>query len=307
MFFLGPKKDKYYDIAQSLFSVLAEAAPDDRKREIAMQRGLMKKAKRVNEDSALAVSFKSLPDDARIMPKHPQVLEVPFASVRLSKDGKEFFADISVSPDGAIGTIQFTQHYLAENGFDVLGVDFFPNLFNAPRLEPPKQEKTFRISEKLVSILGAEWDRELPPAEIDDPEEDCGKQTCAPALPPEIREEFARLIHTKLPGDWQEFSRHFSLASYHGAVVYGFCDEMQVIPLAPCETAWYLVARVRNEASSIGESFVLASSDPAMQDSLYFLAEYDGGESDLIPIGTDLFGFLRKAEDQGFLDSLKKA
>ncbi len=307
MFFFGPKKDKYYDIAQKLFTSLADAAQPEWKNRILIQRDLMKRAKRANEDSALALSFKSLPDDARIMPKHPQVLEVPFASVRLSKDGKEFFADISVSPDGAIGTIQFTQHYLAENGFDVLGVDFFPNLFNAPYLGSPKQEKPFRISEKLVSILGADWDRELPPVEIDDPEEDYGRQTYAPALPPEIREEFARLIHTKLPDDWQEFSRHFSHASYHGALdVYGYCDEMQIIPLAPCETAWYLVARVRNEMSSTFESYILASSDPAMQDSLYFLTEHDGGESDLIPIGTDLFGFLRKADDEDFLDSLKK-
>ena len=131
MFFFGPKKDKYYDIAQKLFTSLADAAQPEWKNRILIQRDLMKRAKRANEDSALALSFKSLPDDARIMPKHPQVLEVPFASVRLSKDGKEFFADISVSPDGAIGTIQFTQHYLAENGFDVLGVDFFPNLFNS--------------------------------------------------------------------------------------------------------------------------------------------------------------------------------
>ena len=92
MFFFGPKKDKYYDIAQKLFTSLADAAPNDWKQKILMQRDLMKRAKRANEDSALALSFKSLPDDARIMPKHPQVLEIPFASVRLSKDGKEFFA-----------------------------------------------------------------------------------------------------------------------------------------------------------------------------------------------------------------------
>ncbi len=307
MFLFGPEKDKYYDIAQKLFTALADAAQEDWKNKILMQRDLMKKAKRTNEDSALAVSFKSLPDDARIMPKHPQVLEVPFASVRLNKDGKEFFADISVSPDGVIGTIQFTQHYLAENGFEVRGVDFFPNLFKAQRLDPPKQEKPFRISEKLVSILGSEWDRELPPVELDDPEEDYGKQTYAPALPPEIREEYTRLIHTKLPDDWQEFSGYFSRASYHSALdVYGYCDELQIIPLAPCETAWYLVARVRNEMSSTFESYILASSDPAMQDSLYFLPEHDGGEPDLIPIGTDLFGFLRKADDEDFLKSLKK-
>ena len=305
MFFFGTKKDKYYDIAQKLFSALADAAPYDWKEKILMQRDLMKKAKRTNEDSALSLSFKHLPEEAR--PKASIPSGGPFASARLKKAEKEFYADFNIGLDGAICEIQFTQHYLAENGFDVCSVDFFPNLFNAPHLGSPKQEKPFRISEKLVSILGPEWDRELPPVEIEDPEEDYGKQTYAPALPPEIREEFARLIHTKLPGDWQEFSRYFSRASYHGALdVYGYCDEMQIIPLPPCETAWYLVARVRNEMSSTFESYVLASSDPAMQDSLYFLAEHDGGEPDLIPIGTDLFGFLRKADDEDFLKSLEK-
>ena len=309
MFFFGPKKDKYYDVAQKLFTALAEAAQPDWKNRILMQRDLMKKAKRTNEDSALAVSFKTLPDDACIKPRVPANEDRPFASLRLQKDGRAFFADIIVDPDGAISTIQFTQHYLAEDGFDVCGVDFFPNLFHAPHLDSPKQETSFRISEKLVSILGLEWDREFPPPETSDQDDDDGEDSepgYAPAPPPEIREEYASLIHTKLPDDWQEFSKYFSRVSYHGAEVYGYCEEMQIIPLAPCETAWYLVARVENEMSSGFESYVLASSAPEMQNTLYFLAEHDGGEPDAIPIGTDLFGFLRKAEDPDYLKSILK-
>ena len=52
--------------------------------------------------------------------------------------------------------------------------------------------------------------------------------------------------------------------------------------------------------------YVLASSDKAKWNSLYYLAAYDGCEADCVPIGTDLFGFLRKAEDPAFLKSLKK-
>ena len=42
------EKDKYYDIAQKLFTALADAAPDDWKNKILMQRDLMKKAKLIN-------------------------------------------------------------------------------------------------------------------------------------------------------------------------------------------------------------------------------------------------------------------
>ena len=114
------------------------------------------------------------------------------------------------------------------------------------------------------------------------------------------------MIHTELPDDWQEFSKYFSELVYHGATVYGCTEEMQLVPMHPGDTAMYLVARVPNEDSDIGESFVLASSDKAKWNSLYYLADYDGTGADCVPIGTDLFGFLRKAEDPAFLKSLKK-
>ena len=74
----------------------------------------------------------------------------------------------------------------------------------------------------------------------------------------------------------------------------------------PGDTAMYMVARIPNEDSDIGESYVLASSDKVKWNTLYYLADYDGSEEECVPIGTDLFGFLRKAEDPAFLKSLKK-
>ena len=123
MFLFGPKKDKYYDIAQKLFTVLADAAPSDWKQQILMQRDLMKKAKLCNINSALALFFKRLPDEAR--PKVPaDVLERPFASVRMKKGEKEFDADFNIGPDGTICAIQFT-FFPMDGAFDVLGVDFY--------------------------------------------------------------------------------------------------------------------------------------------------------------------------------------
>lgn len=306
MFFFGPKKDKYYDIAQKLFTALADAVPDDWKQKILMQRDLMKKAKLCNLDSALALFFKHLPEEAR--PNVSLVLEEPFASIRLKKAEKEFYADFNIGPDGTICAIQFT-FFPKDDVFDVADIDFYPEILGKVSL-PEKQDAAFRISEKLVSILGPEWDREFPPPEEsdadDDAGEDSGKPAYAPALPPEIREQYARRIHTKLPNDWQEFSRYFFQLPYHNAVVYGCGDELQLIPMHPGDTAMYLVARVENETSSTFESYILASADPEKQNSLYFLVDHDGGEPDLIPIGTDLFGFLRKAEDPDFLKSLMK-
>ena len=297
MFLFGPKKDKYYDIAQKLFTVLADAAPSDWKQQILMQRDLMKKAKLCNIDSALALFFKRLPDEAR--PKVPDaVLERPFASVRLKKAEKSFYADFNIGPDGTICAIQFT-FFPMDGAFDVLGVDFYPEILGHP-FRATRQDASFHISEKLVSILGAGWSETVPPG---DPE---AVEYC-PALPPEQRELWLKhVIHTKLPDDWQEFSKFFSELVYHGATVYGCTEEMQLIPMHPGDTAMYLVARVSNEESDIGESFVLASSDKAKWNSLYYLADYDGAEADCVPIGTDLFGFLRKSEDPAFLKSLKK-
>lgn len=297
MFLFGPKKDKYYDIAQKLFTALADAAPDDWKRQILIQRDLMKKAKLCNIDSALALFFKRLPDEAR--PKIPDaVLERSFASIRLKKAEKEFYADFNIGPDGTICAIQFT--FFPKDGvFDVLGVDFYQEILGQP-LRASRKDASFRISEKLVSLLGAGWSETVPPG---DPE---AVEYC-PALPPEQRDHWMKhVIHTELPDDWQEFSRYFSELVYHGATVYGCTEEMQLVPMHPGDTAMYLVARIPNEDSDIGESFVLASSDKAKWGSLYYLADYDGGESDCVPIGIDLFGFLRKAEDPAFLKSLEK-
>ena len=61
-----------------------------------------------------------------------------------------------------------------------------------------------------------------------------------------------------------------------------------------------------NIKTSIGESFVLAPADPSKQGSLYYLPDHDVGAAGLIPIGNDLFGFLRKAGDPKFLKSLER-
>lgn len=306
MFFFGPKKDKYYDIAQKLFAVLANAAPVDWQKRILMQRNMMKKAKLCNSDTALVLFFRHLPEEAR--PDVSIVLEEPFASIRLKKAEKEFYADFNIGPDGTICAIQFT-YFPKDCVFDVSDVVFYPEILGKVSL-PIKQDATFRISEKLVSILGPEWDREFPPpeesAEDDDAGEDSGKPDYAPALPPEIREQYARRIHTELPDDWQEFSKYFSELVYHGSTVYGCTDEMQLIPMHPGDAAMYLVARIMNGDSDIGESYVLASSDKAKWNTLYYLADYEGGEVDCVPIGTDLFGFLRKVENPAFLKSLMK-
>ena len=297
MFLFGPKKDKYYDIAQNLFTVLADAAPDDWKRQILLQRDLMKKAKLCNFDSALALFFKRLPDEAR--PKIADgVLEKPFASVRLKKAEKDFYADFNIGPDGTICAIQFT-FFPKDGAFDVLGVDFYPEALEYA-FRTSRKDAAFRISEKLVSILGAGWSETVPPG---DPED----VAYSPALPPEQQELWLKhVIHTELPDDWREFSRYFSELVYHGATVYGCTEEMQLIPMHPGDTAMYMVARVPNEDSDIGESYMLASSDKAKWNTLYYLADYDGCEADCVPIGTDLFGFLRQAEDPAFLKSLKK-
>ena len=67
-----------------LVPTVADAAPADWKNRILMQRDLMMKAKLCNLDSALALFFKHLPDEAR--PKVPNDgLEAVFASARLRK------------------------------------------------------------------------------------------------------------------------------------------------------------------------------------------------------------------------------
>ena len=72
-------------------------------------------------------------------------------------------------------------------------------------------------------------------------------------------------------------------------------------------SAMYLIASFMNEQSSCQESYILASADPSKQGSLYYMPDHDVGAAGLVPIGNDLFGFLRKAGDPEFLKSLEKA
>ena len=295
MFFFGTKKDKYYDIAQRFFTVLADSAPDDWKQKIVMQRDLMKKAKLCNFDSALVLFFKHLPEEAR--PKVTLDTEATFASVRLKNAEKEFYADFNIGPDGTICALQFT--FFPKDGvFDVIDVDFYPEILEQS-FRVKRQDAPFRISEKLVSILGPEWDREFVP------QEDPVEPEFSPAPQPERREFWRRTVHTELPDDWREFSKYFSELVYHDAVVYGCTEEMQLIPMHPGDTAMYLVARIPNAESDINESYVLASSDRNKWNALYYLADYDGGEKDCVPLGMGLFEFIRKAEDPEFLKKLE--
>ena len=57
MFLFGPKKDRNYFLAQKLFGILAEAAPDGLKEKILLQKDLMKKAK-CDDEYSLLFSFK---------------------------------------------------------------------------------------------------------------------------------------------------------------------------------------------------------------------------------------------------------
>lgn len=297
MFFFGTKKDRYYEIAQRLFTVLADSAPDDWKGRVLLQRDLMKRAKLCNFDSALALFFQRLPDESKR--KMSISSEYPFASVRMKKAEKEFYADFNLAPDGTICAIQFT--FFPKDGvFDVIDVDFYPDLLEQS-FRAKSQDAPFRISEKLILILGPEWDREfaLQDDDSDTPE-------FSPAPPPERRDFWRHTVHTELPDDWREFSQFFSELVYHDAVVYGCTEEMQLIPMHPGDNAMYLVARIPNAESDIDESYVLASSDKDKWNTLYFLADYDGGETDCVPIGTDLFSFIRKAENPAFPKSLKK-
>ena len=150
MFFFGPKKDKYYDVAQKLFTVLADAALVDWKKRILMQRDLMKKAKLCNSDSALALFFKHLPEEAR--PDVSIVLEEPFASIRLKKAEKEFYADFNIGPDGTICAIQFT-YFPKDCVFDVSRTENFA-------LFPDKTEAACSMCRTLIFTLTS-WGKSL--------------------------------------------------------------------------------------------------------------------------------------------------
>ena len=305
MFFLKKKKDGHFELAQNLLAVLADSASEKLKEQINHQSSLMKKVKRCNFDSALALFFKNLPENARI--ENPSMQEVPFASIHLMENEKDIFADFSIGPDGLIRAVQFTSYpkTLRLNSFCV---SFYPNILKMG-VFIPKQNAPFYISEKLVTILGEEWKqtfvqhKKQKKDNIFDSEYE-NESTFNPAYSEELRQEWGQLIHTELPSDWHEFSKYFYSLIYHNATIYGCCEEIQLIPMHPGETAMYLIDRIPNDRSSTGESYVLASAEKKKQNTLYYLDKEDGSESDCIPIGNDLFGFIKEAHNQDYLKSL---
>ena len=307
MFLFGPKKDKNYFLAQKLFTVLADAAPEELRDRILQHKDMMRKAKGghfFNNDYSLIFSYKR---QISVVETGAAFTDLPFASIRLKRGEQEFFADFFFNSKGVIFAVMFSK-FPADDQFKAVAVDFYPRILNWAKDggdDTPKEP--FRISEKLVSILGKEWDKEYVPYEDDDFENKPELEFEA-AVKEDIRQDWARCFHAEMPEDWLEFSRHFSYFEWNkGAYVaiFGYGRLMNFINLDD-GTAWYIVARFFNEESSINESFVLAPADPSKHGSLYYMPDHDVGVAGLIPIGTDLFGFLRKAEDPAFLKSLKK-
>ena len=307
MFFFGPKKDKNYFLAQKLFDILAEAAPADLKEKIMLHKDMMRKAKGGhglnNNEYSLIFSYKRPVSITEVRAGFPAL---PFASILLKRGEQEFFADFFFNSKGAIFAVMFSK-FPADDRFETVGVDFYPHILNWAKNggdDTPKEP--FRISEKLVSILGKEWDKEYVPYEDDDFENKPELEFEA-AVKEEIRQDWARFIHAEMPEDWLEFSRYFSYFEWDEGeyvAVFGYGRGLDFVKLDD-GTAWYIIARFFNEESSINESFVLAAADPSKQGTLYYLPDHDVGASGLIPIGNDLFGFLRKADDPKFLKSLE--
>ena len=308
MFFFGPKKDKNYFLAQKLFDILAEAAPADLKEKIMLHKDMMRKAKGGhglnNNEYSLIFSYKR---PVSITEVRAGFLALPFASILLTRGEQEFFADFFFNSKGAIFAVMFSK-FPADDRFETVGVDFYPHILNWAKNggdDTPKEP--FRISEKLVSILGKEWDKEYVPYEDDDFENKPELEFEA-AAKEEIRRDWARCFHAEMPEDWLEFSRYFSYFEWNEGeyvAIFGYGRSMNFVNLDD-GTAWYVVARFSNEESSINESFVLAPADPSKKGSLYYMPDHDVGAAGLIPIGTDLFGFLRRAEDPDYLKTLMK-
>ena len=308
MFFFGTKKDKNYFLAQKLFGILAEAASEGLKEKIALQKDSMKKAKGGGEYSLVFSYGRSSGGEAFLETGAPFMV-LPLASIRLKReDGQEFFADFFFDSKGVISAVTFSTFPKGDQ-FEVVGVDFYPHILEwaKGREGDAFSKEPFRISEKLVSILGRKSDIEYIPYEDDD-FENKPEQEFEAVVKEEIRQDWVRFLHADMPEDWLEFSKYFSYLEWDEgaeAAVFGYGRFLEQI-LMDDGTAWYIVARFFNEESSINESFVLAPADPSKQGSLYYLPDHDVSAEGLIPIGTDLFGFLRKAKDPAFLKSLEK-
>ena len=310
MFFFGPKKDRNYFIAQKLFDILAEAAPEGLKEKIVLHKDMMKKAKGghfFNTDYSLIFSYKMLYKGEPFLEIGAPFMDLPFASIRLKRDEQEFFADFFFNSKGVIFAVMFSK-FPPDDRFEAVGTDFYPHILNwAKNGGDDTSKEPFRISEKLVSILGKKWDREYVPYE-DDSDENVPEMEFTPAVKAELRQDWARFLHAEMPEDWLEFSKYFSYFEWDEGeyvAIFGYGRGMEFVKLDD-GTAWYIVARFFNEESSINESFVLAAADPSKQGALYYLPDHDVGAAGLIPIGNDLFGFLRKAGDPKFLKSLER-
>jgi hypothetical protein len=196
----------------------------------------------------------------------------------------------------------------ADDQFEAVGVDFYPHILNwAKNGGDDTSKEPFRISDKLVSILGKKCDIEYVPYD-DVSDENAPEFEFAPAVKEEFRQDWGRFLHAEMPEDWLEFSKYFSYFEWDEVeyvAIFGYGMGLDFV-LMDDGTAWYIIARFFNEESSINESFVLAPADPSKQGSLYYLPDHDVGAAGLIPIGSDLFGFLRKAGDPKFLKSLER-
>ena len=112
MFFFGPKKDKNYFIAQKLFNILAEAAPEGLKEKIVLQKGMMKKAKGghfFNTDYSLLFSYKMLYNGEPFLEIGAAFMDLPLASIRLKRGEQEFFADFFFNSKGVIFAVMFSK------------------------------------------------------------------------------------------------------------------------------------------------------------------------------------------------------
>jgi len=314
MFFFGPQKDKNYFLARKLFGILADSAPESLKEKIALQRDLMKKAKGgkfFNSEYSLVFSYKWLYDGEPFLETGAPFMVLPLASIRLKRDvdGQEFFADFFFNSKGVIFAVMFST-FPKDEQFEVIGVDFYPHILAWAKGGGGEafSKEPFHISEKLVSILGKKCDIEYVPYEDDD-FENRPELEFESAPKDGLRQDWARFLHADMPEDWLEFSRYFSYLEWDEgayAAVFGYGRFIEQI-LMDDGTAMYLIARFMNEQSSCQESYILASAAPSKQGTLYYMPDHDVGAAGLIPIGTDLFGFLRKANDPAFLKSLEKA
>lgn len=329
--FLFGKSKLYYNIAQSVVGLLAESAQPDLKEIFLKQKALIKNVTIGSDKSGLTlqVHFKHFPKYNELMDiESNYISDRVFASLALRNNGQKFFADVYVRSTGEISTILFT--WFPESAeFELEHVDFFLKYLqtktkDALNLEP------FRISPKLVALLGADYDRLYTPflfdedddetddvedkgglydspfhddddddVEDDSEEEDDDEPEFRPALKSELREEFQRSIHAALPGEMQEFCKYFSTLYWHTTMLYGYSDDMQLIPMGKGKYGMYVVATVQGSEYGADELYVLVSSDPERKGRLYYLSCHDNLEEDcIVPIKTDIFSFILKWEKE---------